>query len=1063
MFTRLFVQNPIFTNVIAIIAVILGIVSLTRLPIALYPDITPPTIAVSASYPGADAETVAKTVGAPIELQVNGVENMLYMTSTAASGSGSGSINVYFSLGTDPDMALVNVNNKVNLAQTVLPEAVRRQGVSVLKRSPAMLLVFSYFSPDGRYDQVFINNWAQINVVDALKRVEGVGDVTIFGSMDYAMRIWLQPDKLAKYGVSVNEVAAAIQEQNSQYAPGRLGEMPSPDSTQLTWQIDTQGRLVTPEEFGEIIVRSGPDSAMLRLKDVARVELGGKDYSVTSRYNGMVARMGAVYLLPGANAIATGDRVLDKLAEIGLTMPDGLDYTILVNTNDFVLESIREVVSTLVEAMILVFIVVYVFLQSWRATIIPCVAVPVSIIGTFAGLYAFGYTINTLTLFAMVLSIGIVVDDAIVVLENVERIMTTEHLPPKEATAKAMNEVTAPIVAIVLVLCAVFIPVSFMGGLAGQMYKQFAITISVSVVLSGVVALTLTPALCALLLKPHDHSYKPPKPFVWFNRFFDSVTTNYVNIVNYLKASSLRALSLFAVMILICVWLFRVVPGGLVPNEDQGYILGMAILDDGASQHRTTAVNKVLNDFLLSNPAVQSMGTLSGLDITSISVKSNYGTFFALLKPWGERKKPEMSSDAVLQTVGAVTLMQPEAVVMGFAPPPISGMSTTGGFEGYIQMRGTGSLQDLENETNRLVQEVMAVDADGKRKYPAIGMLRNLFSTGSPQLYANLDRDRCKDMGVQISDVFTAMGGTFGGAYVNDFNYMGRTFQVRLQSEAQYRVLPEDLGNVYVPNNKGEMIPLTAVMTLERRTAPQVVERYNVFPAAHVMGAPAPGFSSGQALDQMEAAAKAILPTDYSLGWVGSALQEKLASTDTTVIFVLALVMVFLILAAQYESWSLPLSVLTAVPFGVFGALLATWARGLSNDVYFQVALVTLVGLAAKNAILIVEFAVEAWRGGRSLDAAASFASRLRFRPIVMTSLAFILGCVPLAISTGAGANSRHALGTAVIGGMLAATCIATLFVPYFFKIIMQISLKIQGKTDPNAGKDFTGDGQEDL
>ena len=1058
-----FLRRPILSAVISIVITLVGALAMRALPIAQYPDLVPPTVNVSVTYPGASAETIASTVLAPLEVNINGVENMLYMTSMAASGSGSGSINVYFALGSNSDMALVNVNNKVNLAQTILPEAVRRQGVSVLKRSPAMLLVFSYFSPDGRYDQVYINNWAQINVVDAVKRVAGVGDVVIFGSMDYAMRIWLQPDKLAKYGVSVNEVSAAIQEQNSQYAPGRLGEMPSPDTTELTWQIDAQGRLVTPEEFGEIIVRRGPDSAMLRLKDVARVELGGKDYSVTSRFNGVVGRMGAVYLLPGANAIATGDRVLDKLAEIGKTMPDGLDYTILVNTNDFVLESIHEVLSTLVEAMILVFIVVYVFLQSWRATIIPCVAVPVSIIGTFAGLYAFGYTINTLTLFAMVLSIGIVVDDAIVVLENVERIMTSEHLPPKEATAKAMNEVTAPIVAIVLVLCAVFIPVSFMGGLAGQMYKQFAITISVSVVLSGVVALTLTPALCALLLKPHSHDYKPARGFVWFNKFFDGVTNGYVHIVDFLKASSLRALPLFALMILLCVWLFRVVPGGLVPNEDQGYILGMAILDDGASQHRTTAVNKVLTDFMLKNPAVQSLGTLSGLDITSISVKSNYGTFFALLKPWGERKKADMSSDAVLKTVGAVTVMQPEAVVLGFAPPPISGMSTTGGFEGYIQMRGTGTLLDLENQTNQLVQEVMAVGPDGKRKYPAIGMLRNLFSTGSPQLYANLDRERCKDMGINIADVFTAMGGTFGGAYVNDFNYMGRTFQVRLQSEADYRLLPEDLSNVYVPNSKGEMIPLTAVMTLERRTAPQVVERYNVFPAAHIMGSPAPGFSSGQALSQMEAAAKAILPTEYSLGWVGSALQEKMASTDTSTIFILALVMVFLILAAQYESWSLPLSVLTAVPFGVFGALLATWGRGLSNDVYFQVALVTLVGLAAKNAILIVEFAVEAWRGGRSLDSAASFASRLRFRPIVMTSLAFILGCVPLAISTGAGANSRHALGTAVIGGMLAATCLATLFVPYFFKIIMQISLKLQGKKDPNAGKDGSGNEQEDL
>ncbi|WP_291448359.1 efflux RND transporter permease subunit [Desulfovibrio sp.] len=1060
---NLFLRRPVLSAVISILITLVGALAMKALPIAQYPDLVPPTVNVSVSYPGASAETIAATVLAPLEVNINGVENMLYMTSTAASGSGSGSINVYFSLGTNPDMALVNVNNKVNLAQTLLPEEVRRQGVTVVKRSPAMLQAFAYYSPDGRYDEVYIHNWMQINVVDELKRVPGVGDCSVFGSMSYSMRIWLQPDKLAKYGLTVGEVARAIQDQNSQYAPGRLGDMPSPSSTQLTWQIDTEGRLVTPEQFGEIIVRTGEDSAMLRLKDVARIELGGQDYSVGSRYNGMVARMGAVYLLPGANAIATGDLVLARLEEIAKTLPDGMAYKVVVDTNDFVMESIKEVISTLVEAMILVFIVVYVFLQNWRATLIPCIAVPVSIIGTFAGMYALGYSINTLTLFGMVLAIGIVVDDAIVVLENVERIMSSEHLPPKEATAKAMNEVTAPVIAIVLVLCAVFIPVSFMGGLAGQMYKQFAITISVSVVLSGIVALTLTPSLCALLLKPHAHDYKPPRAFTWFNYAFGKVTHRYLRAVRFIKDSGLRAMILFSVMVVAIVWLLKVVPGGLVPNEDQGYILGMAILADGASQHRTTAVTDTLSDFVLKDPSVDGIATINGLDITSMAVKSNYGTFFATLKPWDQRKGPGMSADDLTKKVMAVTMMQPEAVVLGFSPPPISGMSTTGGFEGYIQMRGDGTIYDLEREANAVVAEATAKKADGTPKYPAIGSVQNLFSTGAPQLYANLDRERCKDMGVSVSDVFTAMGATFGTTYVNDFNYMGRTFQVRMQSEAAYRMLPESLNDVFVRNDKGEMIPLTAVMTLERRTAPQVMERYNVFPAAHIMGNPADGYSSGQALDAMEQAANAVLPNDFSLGWVGSALQEKLASADTTIIFVLALVMVFLILAAQYESWSLPLAVLTAVPFGVFGALVATWMRDLSNDVYFQVALVTLVGLAAKNAILIVEFAVESWRDGRSLDVAAMQAARLRFRPIVMTSLAFILGCVPLAISSGAGANSRHAIGTAVIGGMLAATCIATLFVPYFFKAIMQLSLKLQGKKDPNEGKSRFDDDPEDI
>lgn len=1054
---NLFLRRPILSAVISIVITLVGAIAITALPIAQYPELVPPTVNVSASYPGASAETISSTVLAPLEVNINGVENMLYMTSTAASGSGSGAIQVYFSLGTDPDMAMVNVNNKVNLAQTQLPEEVRRQGVTVTKRSPAMLQVFSCYSPNGRYDEVYLANWMKINVVDELKRVAGVGDCTVFGNRDYSMRIWLQPDKLAKYGITVAEVSQAISDQNSQFAPGRLGDMPVLPNTQLNWQIDTQGRLVSPEQFGEIIVRTGPDSAMLRLKDLARIELGGLDYSVSSRYNEHPAAMGAVYLLPGANAIETGNRVLARMEEIAKTMPDGVEYALVVDTNDFVMESIHEVVQTLFEALVLVIIVVFVFLQNWRATLIPCLAVPVSIIGTFAGLYALGFSINTLTLFAMVLAIGLVVDDAIVVLENVERIMSDEHLPPLEATAKGMNEITPAVIGIVFSLCSVFIPVAFMGGLAGQMYKQFAITISISVTLSGIVALTLTPALCALLLKERPHNWVQPKAYKWFDYGFGKITHVYLRLTRWVKNHGLISMVVVGIMCWSIWWFFKILPGALVPNEDQGYILGMGILDDGASLNRTQTVGEVMAQYGLKDRTVRVFANINGIDITTSAVKSNYTTYFATLIPWSQRTAPGESAADLSARMGAVTMMQPEAVVLGFTPPPISGMSNTGGFEGYIQMRGGGSLTDLETQANAFVREAMSVGPDGKRKYPAIGKIQNLFSTGSPQLYANLDRDRCKDMGINVSDVFTAMSGTFGGMYVNDFNYLGRTFQVRLQSEAQFRMLPDNLSEVYVANNKGEMIPLTAIMALERRTAPQVVERYNVFPSAHVMGDPAPGYSSGQALAAMEEVA-ATLPNDYSLGWVGTALQEKLASADTSSIFILALVMVFLILAAQYESWSLPLSVLTAVPFGVFGALLATYLRGMQNDVYFQVALVTIIGLSAKNAILIVEFAVDAWRNGRSLDVAAMFAARVRFRPIIMTSLAFILGVIPLAISTGAGANSRHAIGTAVIGGMLAATFLATIFVPYFFKAITLISLRLRGKKDPNAGK-----GDEDM
>lgn len=1033
------------STVISLLIILVGGLAIQALPVAQYPDLIPPQVSVNVSYPGASAETIAETVLAPMEVQINGVEDMLYMSSNASSGAGSGSINIYFKLGTNPDIALVNVNNKVNLAQTLLPEEVRRQGVSVLKKSPSMLLIISLYSPDGRYDEVYLNNYLQSNIVDEMKRVPGVGDCSIFGSMDYAMRIWLQPDKLAKYGLVPADVANAVRDQNAQFAPGRLGEMPGPDTTQLTWQLDTKGRLVTPEEFGDVIIRAQEDGSLLRVKDVARVELGGKDYSIITSINGKVARMAGVYLLPGANAIATGALVEAKLEELSQRFPVGVEYSVPFNTNTFVQASIDEVVKTLGEAMLLVFIVVYLFLQNWRATLIPCLAVPVSIIGTFAGMYALGYTINTLTLFGMVLAIGIVVDDAIVVLENVERIMRTEHLPPHEATAKAMSEVTGPVVAIVLVLCAVFIPVSFMGGLAGQMYKQFAITISVSVVLSGIVALTLTPALCALLLKPHSNDYKPARFFVWFNWWFGNVTHRYVRVVRAVKDAGIRSMIVFGLMLLAMGWLFKVVPSGLVPDEDQGYILGMAILADGSARPRTETVMDDISRQMLEQPVVDNMVSITGLDITSFGTKSNYGSFFVVLKNWKERTKPDEASTALTMRTFAMGANLPEAMVIAFNPPPISGMSTTGGFDGYIQNRGTGTLNDLESWTSKVVEAA--------KKRPEIGSVQNLFSVSAPQLYANLDRERCRALGINVSDVFAAMQSTFGAGYINDFNMVGRTFQVRMQSEAAYRMLPESINDVQVRNDKGAMIPLSAILTLERRVAPQVVERYNVFPAAHIMGAPAPGYSSGQAIKAMEEVCDEVLPVEYSLGWAGTALQEKLATADTTIIFVLALVMVFLILAAQYESWALPVAVLSAVPFGVFGAIVATWMRSLSNDVYFQVALVTLVGLAAKNAILIVEFAAEAWREGKSLDVAAMHASRLRFRPIVMTSLAFIMGCVPLAISAGAGANSRHAIGTAVIGGMVAATCIATLFVPYFFKLIMLGSLKLQGKTDPNANK----------
>ena len=949
-------------------------------------------------------------------------------------------------------MALVNVCNKVNLAQATLPQTVRSLGVTVTKISPSFLQIFTLYSPDGRYSDVYLHNYMQLKIIDELKRIEGVGDAQIFGYASYTMRIWLDPTKMAKYGITVSEVANAIQEQNSQFAPGRLGNAPSPTGTLLTWQMDSLGRLTDPVQFENIILRTGESSSRLLLKDVARIELGGQDYSVEAAFNGKLSRVGGVWLLPGANSIATGRRVTKRIEELKKDFPEGLAFDVFIDTNDFVKESIKEVLHTLVEAMLLVFLVVFLFLQNWRATLIPCVAVPVSIIGTFAGMLALGYTINTLTLFGLVLAIGIVVDDAIVVLENVERIMSTEHLPPKEATAKAMSEVTSALIAIVLVLCAVFIPVSFMGGLAGQMYKQFAITISVSVVLSGIVALTLTPSLCALLLKNHGDEGHTSRFFSAFNAFFDVCTNAYVGTANLIKNARFFSFLAFCGVIAGVVFLFRMVPTSLVPSEDQGYALGSIILDDGASSHRVKKVGAMLSDFAMKDPAVSSVNVVCGFDILSNSVKSNYATAFYGFKPWGERKDKDMTDEAFTKRMARLNMAQPSGAILSFLPPPISGMSTTGGFEGYLQCTSGDDLHVIEANANKVMAEAS--------KRPEIAAARSLFTTGSPLMYANLDRERCKDMGVSVADVFTTMQGTFGTYYVNDFNMLGRTFQVRMQADQEYRMKPENLNDVYVRNKDGEMVPLSALITLERRTAPDTVDRYNVFPAAHFMGNPAPGYTTGQALQAMEETVRAVLPSGYTVGWAGSSLQEKLASSDTSTIFILALVMVFLILAAQYESWSLPLAVLTAVPFGILGALVATFARSLSNDVYFQVALVTLIGLSSKNAILIVEFAVEAWRDGRSLSEAASHAARLRFRPIVMTSMAFILGVVPLAISTGAGANSRHAIGTAVIGGMLFATCIATLFVPYFFREIMNLSLRLRGKRDPNEGKRDSNEGK---
>ncbi|AAQ58112.1 efflux RND transporter permease subunit [Chromobacterium violaceum] len=1042
MFSAFFIRRPIFASVISIVIMLAGLAAIKALPIEQYPEIVPPVVNVTASYPGASAEVIANTVAAPLEQAINGVDDMLYVQSNSAS-NGTLSLTVSFKIGTNADQATINVNNRVQSVLSQLPEEVRRQGVNVRKKSATILQVVSLFSPDNSHDTLFISNYALLNVVDELKRVPGVGDVVNFAGQDYSMRIWLKPDKLAQLKLTPSDVAAAIREQNSQFAAGKLGAEPTPQKLDFTYTVTTQGRLSEPEEFENIIVRANPDGSAVKLKDVARVELGALSYDFHGKHNGKATIPIGIFLAPGANQLATAQAVETEMLRLSKSFPTGLSYGIPYDTTKFVEVSIEEVYKTLAEAMVLVFLVVFLFLQNWRATLIPCLAVPVSIVGAFAGMYAFGFTINTLTLFGLVLAIGIVVDDAIVVLENVERLMTQEGLSPREASLKAMQEVSGALVAIVLVLCSVFIPVAFLGGIAGQMYKQFAMTIAVSVVISGIVALTLTPALCALILKSeHQHQNRF---FEWFNGWFDRLTERYTGGVAFINKRALLAVMLFGGLLLASAGLFRIIPSSLAPDEDQGYILAAAFLPDGASLQRTAATIDKLDAMMANNPAVKDRMSFAGFDILSGGNKSNAGVSFITLKPWDERKSPELSSMAVVKDVFAKGAMGvTDGIILAFNPPPISGMSNTGGFEAYVQDRAGRTPAELGEITKKMVA------AAAKR--PELKGVQTTFSASVPQVFVKLDRDKAKALGVPVNSVFDTMQSTFGALYVNDFNKFGRTFRVQLQSEAPFRTKVDDLRNVYVRSQTGQMIPLTALVTIQQTTGPETLERFNVFPAAKLVGGPAPGYSSGQALTALEEVAKETLPDGYSLAWTGSAFQEKSTSGSSTLVFGFGMIMVFLILAAQYERWTLPISVLMAVPFAVFGALMANWLRGLANDVYFQVALVTLIGLSAKNAILIVEFAVQKLEEGMALKEAALQAARLRFRPIVMTSLAFVLGCVPLAISSGAGSASRHSIGTGVIGGMLAATFIATFFIPLFFILIMKLGKQNKPQQNAEAG-----------
>ncbi|WP_303805783.1 efflux RND transporter permease subunit [Aeromonas rivipollensis] len=1030
MFSKFFIERPIFASVISIIIVLAGLAAMRSLSIEQYPQITPPVVSVTTYYPGATPEVIAKTVAAPLEQQINGVEDMIYMQSSSAS-NGQMNLNVYFKIGTDPDQATINVNNRVSAAMAQMPDDVKQQGLTVRKKSTSILQVVTLASPKGTFDTTYLSNYALLNIIDELKRIPGVGDITLFGGTDYAMRIWLRPDRLAQLELTPSDVIGAIREQNTQFAAGKIGAQPTTAPIDFTYTVQTKGRLEDVTEFQNIIVRSMPDGSKIRLRDVARVELGGKDYDVTASLNGKPAVGIFTYLQPGANAVAVANQVHETMERLKARFPQDVDYRIPYDTTEFVKISIEEVVHTLFEAIVLVFIVVYLFLQNLRATLIPCIAVPVSLIGTFAGMLVLGFSINLLTLFGMVLAIGIVVDDAIVVLENVERIMREKKCSPKEAAILAMQEVSGPVVAIVLVLCAVFLPVAFMGGMTGVMYKQFAITIAVSVAISGLIALTLSPALCAILLKEGHH--EPARFFVWFNRMFDSLTARYVRGVAFLNRRVGVAFTIIAVILVSIYGLLMKVPGELVPNEDQGYLLSAVMLPDAASLTRTQAVANQYDQIAMANPHVQDVVTFSGFDILSSSIVSNRGVSFLPLKSWGEREGEGQDSFSLAKTLQGLSAMgQSDGFVASFNPPPIQGMSTTGGLEAYLQNRGSGDAKSFAAEVDSLLEAA--------KQRPELASVTSTYRANVPQVFLDLDREKAKALGLPINAVFDTMQATFGQVYVNDFNQFGRTYRVQLQSEADYRARKSDIRNVYVRSNKGDMIPLSSLVTVRDTTGPELVERFNIFQAAKIMAQPAPGYSSSQAIAALEEVANDTLGNEATLAWTGSAYQEKEAAGSAGTAFGFGILMVFLILAAQYERWTLPFAVITAVPFALFGALLATWAVGLTNNVYFQIGLVTLVGLAAKNAILIVEFAVMKHEEGMSLLESALEAARLRFRPIAMTSLAFILGCVPLVTSSGAGAASRHALGWPVIGGMLAATFIAIFFIPLFFRLIMKRS-----------------------
>lgn len=1034
MFSKFFIDRPRFALVISIVITIAGCIAIYSLPVSQYPNITPPQVSITTSYPGASADVVQKTVVEPIESQVNGVENMIYMQSTAAN-DGSVTITVTFDIGTDGDMNTVNVQNRVNIATPQLPDEVKRQGVTVKQKSSNMLLVINLSSPKGTYDEIYLSNYMMLNIRDTVMRIPGVGDAVMLGGASYSMRLWLNPDKMISLNMGVDEVISAIQEQNVQVAAGQIGAPPCPDGQQFQLNIQTQGRLSSPSEFENIIVRASNDGAMVKIKDIGIVELGAQTYSSSAKLNGAPTALLAVYQLPEANGLAIGDMVKAELANMSNAFPEDLKYSMLYDTTKFVRSSINEVEKTLYEAVLLVILIVFIFLQDWRSTIIPSVAIPVSLIGTFAVIYILGYSINTVTLFGLILAIGVVVDDAILVIENVNRLMEEEHLCPRDAAYKTMEQVTGPVVATTLVLLAMFIPVTFLPGITGELYRQFAITISVAVSISSINALTLSPALCAALLRPEK-----PKPFFLFrlyNKFFDGVSSSYVWIVKHVVRKAVVILGFYAILMFVSWKFYTVIPTGFIPNEDMGNFMVDVQLPDGASITRTADVAAKMEKMLRSIPGVNAVMTVTGFSLLTGTNSSNNAFVIVVLDDWDKRTTPQLSQKGIMRKANALFNTIPEAKIFPFVMPAIPGTGTTGGLEFILQDTLSRSPQDLAAVMGGII-----VNAN---KRPELSMVYSTYRPNIPQIYLDIDREKTKKLGINLSDVFNTLQSQLGSYYVNDFNKFGKVYQVIIQALDIYRDKIDDIGALYVKNSSGDMVPLSTLVSVSTTLMPQVMNRYNLYSSLTINGNIAPEYSSGQAMAALQKSADETMPPGYRYEWTGMSYQERLAGNMIIMIFAFALTFIYLFLVAQYESWMIPFAVILSVPIAFFGALSALWFTGIDNNIYTQVGFVLLFGLACKTAILIVEFAKEQHeKENKDIFESAIFAAHLRFRAVLMTSITFVLGVLPLVIATGAGCASRRSLGTVIFGGMLVSCIFGTIIIPSFFVIIQYLIDKMK-------------------